>query len=98
MPICRICGCEFKGKGSRYGVEICGNDNCWKKAWSNAVNPFSLREGNKGAKNTHKSRRIPDEVKRRVIELHKEGKKRKEIADITGYEYNTVSYIIRSKM
>lgn len=39
MPKCRICGDEFKN--SVYtGLEICGNSDCWSKAWREAVKPF----------------------------------------------------------
>ena len=110
MPICRICGCEFKGNGSGCGVEICRNQVCWKKAWDGMRNPILRRiaeEKGMGASasrqipknedtgDMRKYRRISEKVKRRVIELHKEGATRKEIAAITGLKYNTVSYIIR---
>ena len=88
MPICRICGCKFKICSSS-GKEICGNDECWEKAWNRAVGNGAAGEGSK-------PRRIPEEVKRRIIELYGASKTRKEIATMEKLPYATVSYIIRN--
>ena len=96
MPICRICGCRFKGNSSECGVRICSNDECWKKAWRQAVKPFRTNYDDEKAENGRNSRRIPEKDKRRVIELHGQGKTRKEITTMTRLPYQTVSYILRN--
>lgn len=94
MPICRICGCEFKDNNNT-GKEICSNDGCWDKAWNDATRPFTKAiQAEKGRKN----RRVTSEEKQRIIELHKQGKTRKHISIELDIPYNNVSHIIRRHM
>lgn len=94
MAICRICGAEFT-ETSNSAESICNNDGCWKKAWNDAVAPF-CKEKQKTVKVRINHRTTAYENKR-VIELFKSGKTRKEIynAEDINVSYETVCRIIR---
>ena len=94
MPICRICGCEFKPNSSGgYGEEICSNDACWKQAWNDAIRPFKK---NIQEDTGRKYRRVTNEERQQIIEMHKQGIRRREIAKELKIPYDNVGHIIRS--
>lgn len=39
MPICRICGKQYR-ENYNSASEICSNQKCWDKAWNDAVAPL----------------------------------------------------------
>ena len=92
MAKCRICGAEFTPNNNS-GHEICGNDGCWEKAWNNTV--ARLRGEKPEETAVRVNHRITKEERQLVIELHSQGKRRKEIAEITHISYANVGRIIQ---
>lgn len=96
MPKCRICGDEFEN--SVYtGFTICGCDECWTKAWNGAILPLNPNAKIQSSvqQNKPKRKKIPKKDKDKIIEMFKQGKNRKEIAEICNIDYGNVCYIIR---
>lgn len=95
MPKCRICGDEFKN--SVYtGFEICGNSDCWSKAWYEAIKPFKSDIAMPKILPKRHRKTIPQKDKEKVLELFKQGKKRIDIASICDMDYKNVCSVIRS--
>lgn len=76
MAICRICGAEYKASANT-AEQICHNDDCWKRAWNEAVAPF--RGGKVHTVTTSKRRRITPYDRELVIKLFKQGRTRRQI-------------------
>lgn len=94
MAVCRICGAEFNSRSYNCGYEICGNGECWEKAWDDAIAP--LRRLKKEPEERVRKRRhqtTPAE-KRQIMELFNQGVRRLEIAELTKVSYPTVVSII----
>lgn len=94
MAVCRICGAEFT-KTSSSAEGICNNDGCWKKAWNDAVAPFS--RGKKRAVTVRINHRTTAYEKARIIQLFKSGRTRRQIYNFENIDvsYETICRIIR---